>query len=88
MTGKNDQILKDELRDQALLRIKSALILEEIAKLENVTVDDSDIESRITEMAGRYELPVETVKEKVTGVHMENLKKEIVRQKALELLKA
>ncbi len=88
MTGKNDQIMKEELREQAILRIKSALILEEIAKLENITADDSDIESRITEMAGRYELPVETVKEKVVGEHMENLRKEIIRQKALQLLKA
>lgn len=47
--------MKMDFTPQALTRIKVALVLKEIARKENIAVDEKDIDEEIDELASRYE---------------------------------
>ena len=44
----------DELRDEAVNRIKNSLMMSEIAKLENIQITAQDLDQKLSEMADLY----------------------------------
>lgn len=51
-TGKSEDDVKADVRPEAARRLRNSIILQEIAKLENVEVTDEDLEAEITRAAG------------------------------------
>ena len=72
------------MKDDANKRIKINLALDQIAKSENVTVNDEDLNSEYDKMAEMYGMPVDDVKKYVPA---DTLKDDLRMQKALDLLK-
>lgn len=86
-TGLNNASFAEQLKPQALSRIQSRLVLEEVAKVEGFEVTDEDIENEFNEIAARYQMEVETVKQFLPESEKENMKKDILVKKAIDLVR-
>ena len=62
-TGMTIESLKDQMKPQALKRIQTRLVLEAVAKAENITVADEAVEKEIAGMAEAYKMEADQVKE-------------------------
>jgi len=55
-TGKNHEQFHEELRPQAEDRLKTALVLREIARAEGITVEDGELDREVEKMVDQYTL--------------------------------
>ena len=62
MMGMNNESFRSMYRDTAIKQVQGSLILESIGKQENISVDDSEIDSRLEEIATMANAPLEEVK--------------------------
>lgn len=62
-TGTNPQMLLEQAKPQALKRIQSRLVLEAVAKEENLAADDAEYEAEIKDMAEKYQMEPDKIKE-------------------------
>ena len=74
--------LKEQVRPEAVTRIKSSLVLEQIAKDENIEVSDADIDAELEKMAGMYGMEVEKLKEYMGDAEKESMKRELAINKS------
>lgn len=54
--------LRESLRDRADTEIRAALLLEAISAKEKIAVEDPDLQARIQELAGKYNMPLEKLR--------------------------
>lgn len=80
--------LKEQVRPEALQRIQSSLVLEEIAKAENLEASDEDVEKELERMAGMYGMQVEDLKKYMGDAESESMKRDIAVKKAVEFVMA
>lgn len=83
-TGASKERLLEQVRPQAEQRIKSRLVLEAIAKAENITASDEDVEKELQTMADVYQMELDKVKEMMPPKSLEGIKEDIVVRKAAE----
>ena len=76
----------EQMQPQALKRIQSRLVLEAIAKAENIEVTDADVDAEIEKMAGMYQMEVDKLKELVSDKEKEAMKADIAVSKAAEFI--
>jgi trigger factor len=81
--------LRGDLREQALLQVKGALLLEAIADAEKIEVTDADVQAEVARMAGEMGVPLATVQQQIRGGEARSaLRNRIREDKALALLSA
>lgn len=85
-TGLTQQQMLDEFRPQALKRIQTRLVLEEIAKAENLEASDERLEEELQKMADMYQMEVEKLKEYMGDEEKKQMKEDIAVQMAVDLL--
>ena len=85
-TGMTADKMMDELRPQAEKRIKTRLVLEAIAAAEGITASEEEVEKEFANIAERYGLTVDKVKEIFADEETENIKSDIAAQKALDMI--
>jgi len=75
--------LKKDYKPQAERSVKISLMLETVAKLENIEVTDEDIEKEYADMASMYNMKVEDLK---NAISVEDLKTDLYTLKASRLV--
>ena len=78
--------LKEQVRPEALTRIQSSLVLEQIAKDENIEVTDADLDAEVEKMAKAYGMEPDKLKEYMGDAEKESMKKDIAITKAVDLI--
>ncbi|GAO03051.1 trigger factor [Anaeromyxobacter sp. PSR-1] len=79
--------MRADLREQALLQVRGALLLEAIADAEKVEVTDEDLEAEAARIADELGMPLAKVQQQTRGKDArEALKNRIREEKALSLL--
>lgn len=80
--------LHEEYEKQAVRMVKASLVIRKIGEKEGVGIDDSDVESRIHELAGRYGRDYETVRESFDKNDnlLARLKDELFEQKTMDYI--
>jgi trigger factor len=79
--------MRADLRDQALLQVRGALLLEAIADTEKVEATDEDLQAEIARIADELGLPLAKVQQQVRGGEARDaLKSRIREEKALAVL--
>lgn len=89
-TGLQKDQLAEQFKPQAKTRIQNSLVLEAVAKAENIEASDEDLEAEYEKMAAQYNMPVDNIK-KVFGEseqYKDDMKKDIALRKAAELIAA
>ncbi len=85
-TGMTPDAFKDQYKEQAEERVKSNLVITEIAKKENIEVTDEDVENELKNMAEIYGMELDKLKEFIKDGEKENLKEELKLKKAVTLV--
>lgn len=85
ITGQTLEKVHDQMAKDAELNLKSVLCLQQIAKVEDIKVLNSDIDARIQAIATQYAMEVEKVKEILTK-DMSRLANDIQNQKIHDYL--
>ena len=80
--------LKEQVRPEALQRIQSSLVLEQIAKEENIEASDEDVDAEIEKMASMYGMKAEDLKNYMGDSEKESMKRDIAVKKAVEFVMA
>lgn len=80
-----DQML-EQMKPEALKRIQSTLVLEEIVKKENIQISEEDIDAEVERMAGMYGMEAAELKAYMGESEKESMKMELGIQKAIELI--
>lgn len=83
-TGSSYEQMIEQVKPQAEKRIKSRLVLEAIAKAENITATDEDFEEELKVMAESYQMEVEKIKELLPEKSASQIKEDIAVRKAAE----
>lgn len=82
---KTEEDLRAEFRPEAEKRVKGTLILEAIAKTENITATPADIQGELQSLARQYGQPVDRIRQAL-GNNLLSLMDGIVRNKTVEFL--
>jgi trigger factor len=80
--------LKAQVRPEALSNIQSSLVLEQIAKEENIQVTDEDIDAEIEKMAANYGMKAEDLKNYMGDSERESISRDLAMTKAVDLVMA
>lgn len=86
MTGRSMEDLRNEKREEATKLVKSSLILEAIAKAENVEVSEAEVEAEVEKMAKMYNMEVEKIKSVMRPTDLEDIKGQLKIRKTIDLL--
>ena len=78
--------LKEQVRPEAVSRIQSSLVLEAIAKAENIEVTDEDIDAEIEKMASMYGMEADKLKGYMGDAEKNSMKRDLEIQKAVALI--
>ncbi|RUA05982.1 MAG: trigger factor [Fusobacteria bacterium] len=91
MSGSTMEQLTEQVRPMAIEKIKLDLILDEIAKIENIQLSEEELEGKLAEVASMYNMDVEKLKEELTKANnlenfKANLKIDATMQKTVEFI--
>jgi trigger factor len=92
--GQTLDSFKAELHQPAEKRIRTRLVLDAVAKAENIAAGEEDIEAEVTRMAAQYGMKAEDLKARLEesgkGAAAENsfIKDNVIGKKTIEMLKA
>ena len=86
MTGMDVKKFLDTMKPQALKSIQSRLVLEAVAKAENIEATDEDFENEITKMAGMYGMEVDKIKEMIGDEEKKAICEDIAIEKAVNFV--
>jgi trigger factor len=85
-TGSNYQQMLEQVKPQAEERIKSRLVLEAIAKAENLEATEEDYQKELETMADVYQMEVDKVKELMGEREKKNIMQDLAVRKAAEFV--
>ena len=85
-TNSDELALREQMRNDASIRVKYRFMLEEIISLENIKVTDKEVEEEATKLATQYNVSKDEFLSHVGGA--EALRYDMSMQKAIEVLKA
>ena len=74
------------MKPQAEKQIKTTLVLEAIAKAENVEVTDEEVDSKIADMAKQYNMEVDKLKSLMQDADMDGIREELAMNKVIDML--
>ncbi len=78
--------MKENLRPEAVQRIQSSLVLEQIANEENIEVKQEEVDEQIQKVASAYGLTGEKMKEIMSDDDKESIEKNLSIEKAVNLI--
>ena len=85
-TSTTEEQLRDQMRPEAIWRIESSLVLEEVAKKEDIQVSEEDVNAEIDHIAEIYAMDSEKFKEMLSDSQKVNMKRDIAIQRAADLI--
>ena len=85
-TGMTADKIMEEMKPEAVKRIKNSLVLEAVAKAENIEVSEEEFEAELQKMADMYKMEIEKIKEFMQDAEAKQMKDDIAIQKAVDLI--
>ena len=85
-TGMTADKIMEEMKPEAVKRIKNSLVLEAVAKAENIEVSEEEFEAELQKMTDQYKMEIEKIKEFMQDAEAKQMKDDIAIQKAVELI--
>ena len=85
-SGASIDSLKEQVRPEAIERIQSSLVLEAIAKAENIEVSDEEVDKELEKLAVAYRTDIESLREYATESEKQAIKDDLSLQKAADLI--
>lgn len=83
-SGQDENALREQMKEEAVIRVRTNLTLEAIAKAENLEVTDEEVDAELENMAGMYNMTVDSIKQALGG--LEGIKGDLKLKKAVDFL--
>jgi trigger factor len=83
-SGQDENALREQMKEEAVNRVRVNLTLEAIAKAENLEVTDEEVNAELENMAGTYNMTVDSIKQALGG--LEGVKSDLKLKKAVDFL--
>ncbi len=87
-TGMTVEQMKEQARPDAEKRIRTRLVLEAVAKAENIQISDKKVDEEVAKMAEAYKMEVEKLKSYMSESDVKQMKEDLAVQQAVDLLVA
>ena len=87
-TGMTVEQMKEQARPDAEKRIRTRLVLEAVAKAENIQISDEKVDEEVAKMAEAYKMEVEKLKSYISESDVKQMKEDLAVQQAVDLLVA
>lgn len=87
-TGMTVETMREQMQPQALKRIQTRLVLEEVVKAEDIQVSDERLEEEIVKMAASYQMEADKLRDYMSDRDKDQLKEDIAVQEAVDFLVA
>ena len=87
-TGMTVEQMKEQARPDAEKRIRTRLVLEAVAKAENIQISDEKVDEEVAKMAETYKMEVEKLKSYMSESDVKQMKEDLAVQQAVDLLVA
>ncbi|RHU36560.1 trigger factor [Clostridium sp. TM06-18] len=87
-TGMTVEQMKEQARPDAEKRIRTRLVLEAVAKAENIQISDEKVDEEVAKMAEAYKMEVEKLKSYMSESDVKQMKEDLSVQQAVDLLVA
>ena len=84
--GRTLEDLRAELRPNAISTVKARLALQEVSRLENITVSEEEIETEYQVFSRECGIPVEQLKQACGNDAIEALRKDVTMKKTIAVL--
>ena len=85
-TGLTAEKILDDMKPEAVKRIQNSLVLEAVAKVENIQVSDDEFNAELSKMAEMYKMEVDKIKEFMGESEEKQMRDDIAIQKAVDLI--
>jgi trigger factor len=85
-TGMTMDVMKEQIKPQALKRIQSRLVLEAVVAAEGIVVSDEEYSAEMKKMAESYQMEEDKLAELIGDKEKEQISLDIAVQKAVELV--
>ncbi|SFB85087.1 trigger factor [Butyrivibrio sp. YAB3001] len=85
-TGNTVDKMLEQVKPQAIERIQARLVLEAVAKEENITVSDEDFEEELKKMAEQYKMELDKLKSLMGEAELKTMRSDLAVQKAADFL--
>lgn len=86
LMGTTKEQMLEQIKPDAIKRIKNGLILEAVVDAENIIATDEEYDEELKTMAESYQMEIDKLKELIGDNEKDSIKKDIAAKKALELL--
>ncbi len=85
-TGLSPEAFLEQMKPQAEKRIKSRLVLEAVAKAENLTASEEEYKEEINKMAEAYKMEADKVEEMIGKFEQKAIREDICIKKAVDFV--
>ena len=85
-TGMTVEKIMEQMAPQAEKRIRTRLVLEKVAEVENIQISDDAVDQEIEKMAASYKMDPARMKENMGEREREQLKEDLMVQEAVDFL--
>ena len=85
-TGMDAEKMLEQMRPEAVKRIQNSLVLEAVAKAENIQISDEKLDEEIAKMAESYKMEADKLKELMGDYEKEQMKNDLAIRAAVELI--
>ena len=85
-TGLTAEKMMEQVKPQAEKRIKSRLVLEAVAKAENIVASDEDFDNEVAKMAEMYKMEADKIKESIGEEGKKQMMEDLAVSKAAEFV--
>ena len=87
-TGMTVEQMKEQARPDAEKRIRTRLVLEAVAQVENIQISDEKVDEEVAKMAEAYKMKVDKLKSYMSESDIKQMKEDLAVQQAVDLLVA
>lgn len=85
-TGQTMETFRANFADQAKKQISGSLVLEAVQKAEGVEAGPEEVELHLVDMAKKYNMELDKLKEVLSDAETENIKKDLELQKTIDMI--
>ncbi len=85
-TGQTMETFRAQFTEQAKKQISGSLVLEAIKKAEGIEAGPEEVELHLVDMAKKYNMELDKLKEALSDVETDNIRKELEIQKTIDMI--
>lgn len=85
-TGMNTAAFAEQMKPEALRQIRSSLVLEAVAKAEDIRITDEKVDEEIEKMASSYNMDKEKLKEMMGEYEIEQIRSDLSVQASVQVI--